>query len=146
MRWRNPLSSCSKNEPALLNRHWWKSRAGMGGTEAFLVCRGTPQGGKATGASSENDWTQAHYCTKDLRSGNESWMLLPHLQPPAKEGSSKDTSSPTDMHLLSFKSVPRSFSRRTARFYIWSTYRAGHCLQDKDIPSHGQQKRKVRIE
>lgn len=71
------LSPCCRNEPALLNRHWFK-RAGMGGREALPVCRGTPQGGKATGPSSESNWwkTQAHYCTKDLRAGNESWALL----------------------------------------------------------------------
>lgn len=60
------LSSCSRNEPALQNRHWLKCRAGMGSREALPVCTGIPLGERATGPSSENNWSKHQFikCTK----------------------------------------------------------------------------------
>lgn len=56
--------------------------------------------------------------SKSLRAGKESWTLLYLISNhPSKEGSSKDISNPMGMHLVSFKSAPRSFSR-TPSFFI----------------------------
>lgn len=84
-----------KRWPSLLQQKWAclaqqtlvKKQSSNGGREALPVCRGTPQGGRATGPSSENNWskTQAPYCTKD--SEGRQWIPgspLPHLQPSFK--------------------------------------------------------------
>lgn len=113
------LSSCSRNEPALLNRHWLKSRAGMGGREAPPVCRGTPQGGKATGPSSENNWseTKAYYCTKEPE--GRQWILdspLPHLQPPFKRRKQQRHVQSHGHAFGEFRECPKEHQQKNIQF------------------------------
>ena len=81
------LSSCSRNKPALQNRHRLKSRTGMGNREALPVRTGTRQWESGTGPSSENNWSkhQLIKCTKGP--GGRQHILdstLPHFQPSFK--------------------------------------------------------------
>lgn len=142
------FSSCSRNEPALLNRHWLKSRAGMGSREALPVCRGTPWGGKATGPNSGNNWskTQAHYCAKEPE--GRQWILdppLPHLQPPFTRRKQQRHAQSHGHAFGDSQECPKELQQKNIQFlHLGLNYiQSWPLLQDKDIPSHSQQKRKV---
>lgn len=140
------LSSCSRNEPALQNRHWLKCRAGMGSREALPVCTGITLGQRATGPSSENNWSkhQLIKCTK----GPGGWQhildsTLPHFQLSFRRKQQRHVQS-HGQAFGEFQECLKELQQNIQLLHLglncllsWSL------LQDEDISSHAQQQRKI---
>lgn len=145
------LSSCSRNETALHNRHRLQCRAGTGSREAFPVCTGTPQRERATGPSSENNWSkhQLIKCTKGP--GGRQHILdspLPHLQLSLERRKPQRHVQSHGHAFGKFKECLKELQQKNIQLlhldlsYIlsWSL------LQDEDVSSHAQQQRKRTID
>lgn len=95
-----------------------KKQSRNGGQRGFSCLQRQSQGGEATGASSENNWskTQAHYCTKDPEV--RQWILdAPTSSPtPFKRRKQQRHVQSHGHAFIEFQECPKEFQQKNTQF------------------------------